>query len=191
MSNPAVFYRGAGIGTYWHGHDARISGFSPILPGAARNTATLKSHVIHGTLRSPYISLTKSFGVAADYARMGRAVPNASMKAYVYVIHLPKSAGSGVHLLDPLVEILSSHKDPLKSDYHHDGVQDFLLSIVKPSSFPINPAHYLQPPPAGGTLRAPNLTDDLQTMVRALRDSEILAVGTIPASCVVDRIEIP
>ncbi|MDG4603388.1 MAG: hypothetical protein P9C48_09030 [Defluviicoccus sp.] len=43
---------------------------------------------------------------------------------------------------------------------------------------------------AQGTPRAPNLSPELETLVRALRDAEILAVGNVPASCVRSRYEV-
>ena len=43
-------------------------------------------------------------------------------------------------------------------------------------------------PQSGGTSGAPvRVTQELVTLVRALRDAEILAVGNIPASCVLAR----
>jgi hypothetical protein len=47
-----------------------------------------------------------------------------------------------------------------------------------------------QPPPASGTSRPPILKPELEleTLVRSLRDAEILAVGNIPAACVRNRI---
>jgi hypothetical protein len=45
----------------------------------------------------------------------------------------------------------------------------------------------VQPPPRRGTQRPANLSIELETLVRSLRDAEILAVGNIPASCVRNR----
>ena len=44
--------------------------------------------------------------------------------------------------------------------------------------------HAMQPPSSEGTPRSPNLTIELETLVRVLRDAEILAHGIIPATCV-------
>ena len=49
----------------------------------------------------------------------------------------------------------------------------------------------MQPPRGGGTVRSANLMPQLEALVRALRDSEILAVGNIPASCVIFRHPVP
>ena len=48
----------------------------------------------------------------------------------------------------------------------------------------------MQPPVSEGTPRPPNLTIELETLVRALRDAEILAHGNIPATCVKNRLEV-
>ena len=75
--------------------------------------------------------------------------------------------------------------------YQHDGSPTFLLGIVDP----INMREYLrqhapQPPDSEGTPRAPNLTIALETLVRTLRDAEILAEGIIPAVCVKHKFEV-
>ena len=49
---------------------------------------------------------------------------------------------------------------------------------------------YRQPPPAGGAPRPPNLSLELETLVRALRDAEVLIVGTIPTTCIINRIDV-
>ena len=48
----------------------------------------------------------------------------------------------------------------------------------------------MQPPASEGTPRSPNLTIELETLVRALRDAEILAHGNIPVTCVKNRFEV-
>lgn len=50
--------------------------------------------------------------------------------------------------------------------------------------------HAPQPPASAGTPRTPNLTIALETLVRTLRDAEILAEGTIPENCVNHRFEV-
>ena len=47
-----------------------------------------------------------------------------------------------------------------------------------------------QPPSSEGTPRPPNLTIELETLVRALRDAEILAHGIIPATCVKNSFDV-
>ena len=48
----------------------------------------------------------------------------------------------------------------------------------------------MQPPSSEGTPRTPNLTIELETLVRALRDAEILAHGNIPPAAVKSRFEV-
>ena len=48
------------------------------------------------------------------------------------------------------------------------------------------PRHY----ECKGTPRPPNLSLELETFVRSLRDAEILAYGTIPATCVVNCFDV-
>ena len=48
----------------------------------------------------------------------------------------------------------------------------------------------MQPPTSGGTPRPPHLTIELETLVQALRDSEILALGIIPATCVKNSFDV-
>lgn len=50
--------------------------------------------------------------------------------------------------------------------------------------------HAPQPPASAGTPRTPNLTIALETLVRTLRDAEILAEGIIPESCVNHQFEV-
>ena len=92
----------------------------------------------------------------------------------------------GLQIIDPVKEIGAAIPRSLaSSSYQHDGLPDFLLGVVNPtlmSNFLTMPI--LQPPSAGGTTRPPNLSLELETLVRALQDAEILAVGNIPTSCV-------
>ena len=71
------------------------------------------------------------------------------------------------------------------------GVPDFLIGVLNPGSM----GHFLnqlamQPPTSEGTPRTPNLTIELETLVRALRDAEILVHGIIPAACVKNSFDV-
>jgi hypothetical protein len=187
----ALFYRGAGVGTYWHAHDAEKSGFTPQSPGTTPTTAQLMMHIARGTVRSPYVSLTRSYGVAWNYAvYTSRVRPTRHNPAVVYEVELESPLPRGLELIDPVKEVASGLGDPLVATYHHDGEPTFLLGVVDPTRMATYlKAPYLQPPPGGGTPRPPKLTIELETLVRALRDAEVLAVGNIPsASC--KRIEV-
>jgi hypothetical protein len=107
----------------------------------------------------------------------------------VYEIEIDDPPPLGLQLLDPIKEIANALPPPLsRTSYQHDGVQTFLLGVIDPKSM----KRYLsvpivQPPPRGGTIRPANLTLELETLVRALRDAEVLATGAIPSSCVRHR----
>lgn len=186
----ATFYRGAGIGTYWHLNDARLTGFNAHFPGAHRTTASLMNHIKNGTTASPFISMTRSYSVAWSYALFsGHAVPTVAAPAYVYEIVINTPPPVGLTVLDPLGEIAGAVPPPLSAiSYQHDGLPAFLMGVLDPVAM----NHHLtapikQTPPGGAAPRAANLTAELETLVRTLRDAEILAVGTIPAGCVVNR----
>ena len=88
------------------------------------------------------------------------------------------------------------HPDPLaQASYHHDGDMNFLLGVINPIAM----SGYLNTPirqpgqsagTAGGTPRPANMSLELEALVRALRDAEVMAVGTIPAPYVVERHDI-
>jgi len=54
-----IFYRGDGVGTYWHENDARLSGFTSQSPGIVPSIDRLMHHIARGMVNSPYISLTR------------------------------------------------------------------------------------------------------------------------------------
>ena len=188
----ASFYRGAGIGTFWHKNDARTCGFTAQSPGNARSLATLINHIKDGTTNSPYVSLTRSYSVAWTYAvYCGCEVPGDANPAYVYEVEITRPPPKGLTIIDPACEILvkSGAGDPLTGlPYQHNGFPDFLAGVIDPRSMRDHLLKTIgQPPPGGGTPRAALLTNELETIVRALRDAELLAIGTLPSSCVINR----
>jgi hypothetical protein len=187
-----IFYRGAGPGTYWDSHDARLTGFTSQSPGMSATLNRLMQHVARGTVNSPYVSLTRSFSIAHYYAtNTGRTVRLATAvnPGFVYEIELNDPLPPGLHLLDPIREVANNSSGPLSAvSYHHDGPRGFLLGVIEPERMKrYLKTNALQPPPGGGTPRPPNLTLELETLVRTLRDAEILALGAIPAVAVVSR----
>jgi hypothetical protein len=156
-------------------------------------------HVARGTTHSPFVSLTRSYNIAWDYAfTRSRPQPTSRNPAYVYEIMLDP-VPRGVTLLDPILEVVGPlHALPHFTGavpYLHDGSQKFVIGIA---SYNVIPAlsrrllslPYRQPPPGTGIGRAPNLTIELETLVNALRDTEVLALGTIPTSCVTNRFDV-
>lgn len=182
----ATYYRGAGIGTYWHTRDAEISGLIAASGGATSGPKEIFNHIVNQLVQtSPYISLTRSWEVAESYARYnGYALPSPSVPAYVYEIELDAHM---VTLIDPVKElalVLASPFDRLF--YQHDGGQDVLLGLVDPLRF----GHILSRPirtPGPATPRGPTISDDLHTVIRALRDSEVFALTFIPHSCITHK----
>ena len=186
-----IFYRGAGVGTYWHGMDARTTGFTARNPGMTPTGDRLMEHIARGAIASPYTSLTRSYGVAWDYAIFGKRRATARTPAYVYEVEIEDRPPLGLAIVDPVKEVASQLPAPLASvSYQHNGLPNFLLGLVDEAmgNFLLDPGP--QVPGSVGPFTAPNLTIHLKALVRALRDAEILAVGSIPASCVRFRHEV-
>ena len=117
---------------------------------------------------------------------------SSSNPGYVYEIELFHPLPSGLQLIDPVVEITQALPSPTFSiTYQHDGLPNFLLGVVNPKRMRrFLTAPYLQPPPGGGTVRPPNLTIELEALVRALRDAELIVAGNIPAARVTNRYDV-
>ena len=185
-----IFYRGAALGTYWHKNDARLTGFTSHYPGAGCTLSRVMQHIVRGTTASPYVSLTRSYGIALGYALAGCAPPTPSNPAFVYEIEIDELDGLGTRLLDPLTEVVKGLGSPYDSrPYQHDGEASFLLGIADPVDHhdDLNqPVRYA--PPGQGTMRSPLLGIELECMVLSLRDAEVLAVGAVAKAQVHRRI---
>ena len=78
------FYKGVGVGTFLHLTDLRATGVNSRMPGSPYNVNTVMQHIARGTTESPCISLTRSYGVAEEYAiDASRAFPTSATPAYV------------------------------------------------------------------------------------------------------------
>ncbi len=187
----ATFFRGAGIGTYWHDKDARVSGFSPHEAGMSRSTQAIIDHIKNGTTQSPYVSLTRSYSIAHSYAVSGgHRTPSKTDPAYIYQIEIPSDC-TGFSVLDPIREILEPFKSPLDgSGYQHDGHSDFLIGVIDGSNIACLHKAIFAPPPKVVSSKAANLSPELEAIVCALRDAELLAVGSIPKNYITKRYEI-
>ena len=188
----AIFYRGAGINTYWYLNDPIEHGFTARSPKMTSTTARQMLHIARSTVNSPFISLTRSYGVAWRYAMVSsERVPTLRDPAYVHEIEIQEPLPPGLHLIDPVKEVAQMLPPPTSSGppYQHDGLPDFLLGIVDPEIWGMHnmPCNHLH---SEGTPRSPNLTIELETLVRALRDAEILAHGIIPATCVKNSFDV-
>lgn len=184
-----IFYKGAPVGTHWHSHDAKRTGFRSrrqVANADRSNTQRLMEHIARGTTTSPFISLTRSYEVALTYAQIWQRPPEIGESGFIYEIEIVE--GGGVELIDPVKAVSAILPEPFDVAYQHDGPPDFLIGVVAPARFSEYwERDYAQPTGNHGTRRPPQLSIQLETLVRALRDAEILAVGQIPASCVMRR----
>lgn len=183
-----IAYRGAGIGSYWYLHNPAARGFTARAPHTSATPERLMHHISRGTGNSPFISLTRSYAVARHYAVLSSArPPTPNDPAYVYEIEILAPLPTGLQLRDPVKEVAKILPDlPSQGPpYQHDGLPTFLLGVVDPENMmQFLEQHAPQPPSSEGTPRPPNLSLELETLVRSLRDAEILALGIIPATCV-------
>ena len=190
----AIFYRGAGINTYWYLNDPIEQGFVARDPEMTPTTTRQMLHIARSTVNSPFISLTRSYAVASHYAMVSsERMPTPEDPAYIHEIEIQEPLPPGLRLLDPVKEVAQMLPSPTSSGppYQHDGLPDFLLGIVDPGRMGNFLAqHAMQPPSSEGTPRSPNLTIELETLVRALRDAEILAHGIIPSICVKNSFDV-
>ena len=187
----AIFFRGDGLGSYWHRNDPRLQGFTPHAPGAMPSESRLLSHIANASLRSPYISFSRSFAVARAYALVGpEGLATIKNPGFVWEIEIPDDKVCRV--IDPVIEIARGLPKPhAELSYQHDGGPRFLMGVIDP----VRMGHFLRdwrilPPRGGGTPRPANLSIHLEAMVRALRDSEVLVQGNVPAAFVRNRYEI-
>jgi hypothetical protein len=146
-------------------------------------------HIANATTTSPYISLTRSYGVAFDYAISGRMAPTATNPAFVYEIDIPDPPPTGMTVIDPVAAVAAAHSNPLISlSYHHNGDSQFLLGVVDPVKMAAERMAPIRVPPGSTATPGPaNLTLPLETFVRALRDAEVLILDFIPNNHVVYR----
>jgi len=155
------------------------------------NDVVVMQHISGGTTYSPCVSLTKSFGVARDYAmNAGFNAPSPTVPAYVYEIHIPEKS-PGVKIIDPVDYIASRNANPLAlpRTYHHDGDQQFLGFVAY--SLSAGGAHPAAPVPPGLVGGRPvHLSDQTQTIVFAMRDAEVLVHGSVPHNWIVQRYDI-
>ena len=183
-----IVYRGAGIGSYWHVHNPAVRGFTARAPHTSATSERLMHHISRGTGNSPFISLTRSYAVARHYAVLSSArTATPTDPAYVYEIEIQFPLPAGLQLLDPVKEVALALPElaSVGPPYQHDGMPNFLLGVADPENMKrFLEQHAPQPPSNGGTPRPPNLSMELETLVRVLRDAEILALGIIPATCV-------
>ena len=190
------FYRGAGVGTYYHPdvNDATQSGFiaqSPIggsLAGGLTGPLirALMEHISSGTVNSPFVSLSRSYGIALSYAiYFSLEWPTQDNPAFVYQIDIDPPLPRGLAIFDPIHEIAEYCPPPLSNaSFQHDGDSGFLLDVL--SGDIRNSTRPAPPNNIAPVSRPPSLTPELEALVRAVRDAEVLAMSTIPGNCVTE-----
>jgi hypothetical protein len=113
----------------------------------------------------------------------------ATNPGYVYEVEIDEMPGApkNVQVIDPVKVIAASLPDPPTSiPYQHDGYPGILLGIVLPRLMArFAHAGLIGPPGTGPGL--PSFTRQLDALVRALRDAELLVENYIPKDCVIDR----
>lgn len=184
-----VFYKGVGVGTFHHPKDLSANGIQAALPTAPPDVDAMIRHIAGGVILSPYISVTRSYAVAADYAlRGGLGVPTPLSPAFVYEISVPDPLPRHVLIYDP-VEFISRHvNDPLTiHSYHHDGAPDVLLGVVDPVRHATELLAIPASPPGYNRRSPPRVTESLVAMVNALRDAEALILGPVASGWVRHR----
>ena len=132
-----IFYRGAGIGTYWYHNDPVKQGFIARAPGMESTTNRLMLHIARSTINSPFISMTRSYGVAWHYAMSSsERAPTLSDPAYVHEIEIQEPLPPNLQLLDPVQEVTRTLPSPTSPGppYQHDGLPDFLIGNVYPNA---------------------------------------------------------
>jgi hypothetical protein len=184
-------YKGVGVGTFLHGFDLRVIGIQPKSPRPrAGSLMDVCQHIARGTTISPFLSFSRSYGIARDYAYdFSITPPGSSAYAHVYEIDIP--ADAKVRVIDPVVLIASQQTNPLISpSYHHDGDQSFLEYVVNPAvrltSMPRSPR-----PPGMGASAPAKLEIEFEAIAFALRDAEILIEGNIHKDWVIHRHNVP
>jgi hypothetical protein len=115
--------------------------------------------------------------------------PSTTGPAYVFEVDIPAPIPAGIRLIDPVKEIAATLPSPVTAlSYFHDGDKDFILGVASLTLMATHlKAPIRQPPGSGGASRSALLTLELETLIRALRDAEVLVLGTVPAALVTGR----
>lgn len=142
---------------------------------------------------SPFVSLSKSMLVAEDYARgsISGVTPSVT-PGYVYVIEIPDPVPDSVRLWDP-IKILMGREFAREADdilrYHHNGAQGLLEAIaggLKPASRR-QISSWSDRYPEDYVAQTITISEELKTILWAIRDAEILASGKLDPSLITER----
>lgn len=172
-----TLYKGAARGTHWHSNNARLSGF---LASAMPQTGNgVVRHITNYSNPSPYLSFSSSFAIARRYALLGPGgVATQATPGYVYEIDLQAAAFQFL-ILNPVDEVSSLSNGHLA--HHHEGdaqlISEVALGVSPPSTAPR----------CGGKMHIPGISGELQALIFAIRDAEVLISGNVPPTVIVRR----
>lgn len=178
MPNFPNLFKGAGPGTHWHANDPRTSGFTSAATRPVTTNAVV-GHIVHYSHPSPLISFTFSFAVARNYALSGTSEPaTETSPGYVWEIDLG-AVSEQPAAFDTISEIAKANHA-----HRHNGDLLLIEGVAAPGS---NGTFLTTPVPlAGGRTTIPTVREELQALVFAVRDSEVL-LDKVFAGCVVQR----
>ena len=179
-----ILYKGAGPGSHWWSTNAQLSGFT--VAAAVQGVARMVRHITAFSHPSPYLSFSASFAIAREYALAGPAgQASQTQPGRVYEIDTTLVPGSMV-LSDPVRDIVGSNPalTVARLPTHHDGAQNLILGIASPI---LHGAVLTSPParvPGNALQTGPAVQSELQAVVFALRDAEVLIGGNVPPNCI-------
>jgi hypothetical protein len=173
LSGLKSLYKGVGPGTYWHKNHTSVLSGGFTTAAAAPGVASIIRHIVNFSRSSAYLSLSTSFAVARSYALDGPgglATPLAP--GYVFEFDLALMKNLKVNTVEPAKELVRNN-----GDLWHDGDQRLLVGIATNSRRILTKP---VPRPGAAAARPPSFRTDLEAVVRALRDAEVLVHGNLP-----------
>lgn len=174
-----MLFKGAGPGTHWHANNAQATGFT--LPGAITPTVNVVvNHITAFSAPSAYCSFSLSFAIARGYAIFGPGgVATKAAPGLVYQIDL-----SALSALPALVDPVLTISRGLNGQYAH-GHNGGFLALSEIAQTALGPGGYTPTQHVGGGTCPLIVTSELQALVRAIRDAEILVQGNVPAGAII------
>lgn len=174
-------YKGVAPGTYWWTQYRSNANTLPTGIASPRRAALIhvldvEMHIAAYTRNSPLTSVTTSYAVAHEYARLGGVSPTNPGYVFEFDVALAPSNFTP-QWFDP-IDTLSSNAVA----HAHQGDQA-LLSILAPPPGPGRRSRLLRPVPvAGGGTHPPTHAAAFRALILAARDAELLVVD-LPSTC--------
>jgi hypothetical protein len=141
----------------------------------------LISHITAYSQASPYSSFTTSYAIARGYALTGPGGPaSKSQPGYVYLVDLQQLAKAAqVKVVDPVSELIGALNGSLVHNHNGDGGLMAQLALGLPVSTTSTGRF--------GKATPLRLSAELQVLINAVRDAELLVEGSLPPAVVTDR----